>query len=49
MSYIDLSDIQIQKYKTISGYDYILGSLNGRFETNAPYNDHEWKYSPWFF
>ena len=50
MSYKDLSSIQKEKYKSISGYEYIENSLNGKVMTNNAYNEKKWeKYSPWIF
>ena len=45
----DLSEIQKMKYKSICGYDYVPGSFTGKFLTAAPYDNHEWKLSPWSF
>jgi hypothetical protein len=49
MRYDDLSAIQKDKYISICGYEYVLNSINGSFQTDAPYNDHDWKLSPWHF
>lgn len=45
----DLSVIQMEKYKSICGYDYVPNSLKGDFATECPYDDKEWSYSPWYF
>jgi len=49
LNFKDLSVIQQEKYKSICGCDYGMGTFKSRFMTDAPYNDHEWKYSPWLF
>ena len=44
-----LSPIQQQLFLDISGKEYETGKLKGSFSTDRPYNDPDWKYSPWIF
>lgn len=43
-----MTEKQKESFKSISGYDYD-GTLKGGFATEYPYNDREWKLSPWYF
>lgn len=44
----DLSSLQKELYKSISGFEYVDNSLEGSFTTNRPY-DKDWDLSPWLF
>jgi hypothetical protein len=44
-----ITEIQKQKFKEISGFDFAFNENKGEFQTPYPYNDKEWKYSPWHF
>ena len=44
-----LTEIQKIKFREMSGYEYDNKSLSGRFETDRPYDQDDWKYSPWLF
>ena len=48
-NYKDLSEIQKEKYLSICGYESVPNTIKGSFQTDAPYNDHEWKLSSWHF
>lgn len=47
--YKTLSTIQKQHFLEISGTEYIENKLSGKFRTLYPFNDREWKLSPWLF
>lgn len=38
---------QCEQFISFIGYDYPQGTSEGRFNTNRPFNNHEWKLSPW--
>lgn len=44
-----LSAIQREKFLEISGMEYDGHSTKGEFLTKYPYNDSDWKMSPWLF
>ena len=46
--YNDLSDIQKEKYKSVSGHNYVECSISGNFPTLLAYCKTVWK-SPWLF
>ncbi len=46
--YDTLSPIQKEKFLAISGEVY-RGGTEGNFLTKYPYNDRDWKLSPWRF
>lgn len=47
--YKTLSTIQKQKYLELSGEEFSGPAFRGRFMTSKPYNDPEYKLSPWDF
>jgi len=44
-----LSPIQKVKFKEMSGYEHNDESTSGEFETDRPYDEDDWEYSPWIF
>jgi hypothetical protein len=44
-----LSQIQKDLFLSISGFEFSFVELKGRFTTPFPYNNKEWKLSPWIF
>ena len=44
-----LTQIQKEKFLSISGFEFTFIELKGQFSTPFPYNNREWKLSPWFF
>ncbi len=44
-----LTEIQKEKFLSISGFEFTSNELRGSFTTSFPYNNREWKLSPWFF
>ena len=44
-----LSKIQKEKFLSVSGVEFIFSELEGQFTTPYPYNDRDWKLSPWHF
>ncbi len=44
-----LTEIQKEKFFELSGKEYDGNSESGEFLTEFPYNNREWKYSPWMF
>lgn len=47
--YSTLSDIQKELFLKTSGYEYDGKDLQGFFQTDRPYNNSDYKYSPWTF
>lgn len=47
--YTNLSEIQKQNYFNLCGEAYLSAELNGKFQTNKPYNNELYKFSPWQF
>jgi hypothetical protein len=45
----ELSEIQKQKFKELSGFDFEFTENIGEFQTPYPYNNRDWEYSPWYF
>lgn len=44
-----LTEIQKEKFKEISGFDFNSTENKGGFQTPYPYNNRDWQYSPWYF
>lgn len=44
-----LTQIQKEKFLNISGIEFSFCEFKGQFSTPFPYNDREWKLSPWIF
>jgi len=44
-----LTQIQKEKFLSVSGMEYTTNELKGHFSTPYPYNDREWNLSPWYF
>ncbi len=44
-----LTQIQKEKFLSVSGTEFTFSSLTGQFETPFPNNNREWQYSPWLF
>lgn len=44
-----ITEIQKQKFKELSGFDFTFNEYKGEFQTSYPYNEKDWKYSPWYF
>lgn len=41
------SQSQCEQFISLTGYEYPQGTTEGQFKTERPYNNHEWKLSPW--
>ena len=41
------SAVQCEHFTSLTGYPYPQGTTKGQFKTDRPYNNHEWKLSPW--
>jgi hypothetical protein len=44
-----LSDIQKEKFKSLSGFEHDGKSTAGSFSTTRPYDSDDWRLSPWYF
>jgi len=44
-----LTPIQKEKFLSVSGFEFTFTEAKGQFFTPFPYNDREWKLSPWIF
>jgi hypothetical protein len=44
-----ITEIQKQKFKELSGFEFTFNENKGEFQTPYPYNDKDWKCSPWHF
>jgi hypothetical protein len=44
-----LTQIQKEKFLSISGFEFTFSESKGRFSTPFPFNDRKWKFSPWIF
>jgi len=44
-----LTQIQKEKFLSISGFEFTFSKSKGKFITPFPYNNREWELSPWNF
>ena len=44
-----LTQVQKEKFLSISGVEFTFNDLHGEFSTPYPYNNREWNLSPWRF
>jgi hypothetical protein len=44
-----LTQAQKDHFKSISGYEYDDKKDENRFKTDRPYDNDDWKMSPWYF